>query len=55
MERGSTYFALFAVLYGLGLRVGEASNSEIKDVDLERRLLLIRDEVLQEPPRAVRP
>lgn len=43
MERGSTYFALFAVLYGLGLRVGEACRLEIKDVDLERRLLLIRE------------
>jgi site-specific recombinase XerD len=43
MERGSTYLALFAVLYGLGLRVGEACRLCIKDVDLERRLLLIRD------------
>lgn len=41
MERGSTYLALFAVLYGLGLRVGEACRLRIKDVDLERRLLLI--------------
>ena len=43
MERGSTYLAVFAVLYGLGLRVGEACRLCIKDVDLERRLLLIRD------------
>ena len=42
MERGGTYFVLFAVLYGLGLRVGEACRLGIKDVDLERRLLLIR-------------
>jgi len=42
-ERGSTYLALFAVLYGLGLRVGEACRLCIKDVDLERRLLLIRE------------
>jgi site-specific recombinase XerD len=43
MERGSTYLALFAVLYGLGLRVGEACRLHIEDVDLERRLLLIRE------------
>ena len=42
VERGSTYFVLFAVLYGLGLRVGEACRLRIKDVDLERRLLVIR-------------
>lgn len=43
MERGSTYFGLFAVLYGLGLRVGEACRLRIKDVDLERRLLMIQE------------
>ena len=43
MERGGTYFVIFAVLYGLGLRVGEACRLGIKDVDLERRLLLIRE------------
>jgi site-specific recombinase XerD len=43
MERGSTYFVLFAVLYGLGLRVGEACRLRIKDVDRERRLLVIRE------------
>jgi len=43
MERGRTYFVLFAVLYGLGLRVGEACRLAIKDVDLDRRLLLIRE------------
>lgn len=43
MERGGTYLALFAVLYGLGLRVGEACRLRIKDVDLKRRLLLIRE------------
>jgi len=42
-ERGSTYFTLFAILYGLGLRVGEACRLDIQDVDLERRLLLIRE------------
>ena len=43
LDRGSTYFALFAVLYGLGLRVGEACRLQIKDVDLERQLLVIRE------------
>lgn len=43
MERGSTYFVLFAVLYGLGLRVGEACRLRIKDVDCERQLLVIRE------------
>jgi site-specific recombinase XerD len=43
IERGSTYFVLFAVLYGLGLRVGEACRLCLKDVDLERRLLIIRE------------
>lgn len=43
IERGKTYFAIFAVLYGLGLRVGEACRLRIKDVDLERRLLVIRE------------
>ncbi|VIO69847.1 tyrosine-type recombinase/integrase [Bradyrhizobium ivorense] len=43
IERGNTYFALFAVLYGLGLRVGEACRLRLEDVDLERRLLIIRE------------
>ena len=42
-DRGSTYFALFAILYGLGLRVGEACRLRINDVDLERQLLIIRE------------
>jgi len=42
-ERGATYFVLFAVLYGLGLRVGEACRLCREDVDLERRLLIIRE------------
>jgi site-specific recombinase XerD len=43
MERGSTYFVLFAILYGLGLRVGEACRLRIKDIDRERQLLVIRE------------
>ncbi len=42
-ERGSTYFVIFAVLYGLGLRVGEVCRLCLKDVDLERQLLIIRE------------
>ena len=42
LNRGDTY-VLFAVLYGLGLRVGEACRLRIQDVDLGRRLLVIRE------------
>jgi len=41
--RGRTYHAIFAILYGLGLRVGEVCRLSISDVDLERRLLVIRE------------
>lgn len=41
--RGHTYYTIFALLYGLGLRVGEVSRLTIADVDLERRLLVIRE------------
>jgi site-specific recombinase XerD len=41
-RRGATYRTIFALLYGLGLRVGEASRLRHADVDLERRLLAIR-------------
>lgn len=40
--RGKTYHAIFAILYGLGLRVGEACRLQLKDVDFDRRLLVIR-------------
>jgi site-specific recombinase XerD len=40
--RGPTYRTLFALLYGLGLRVGEACHLQCGDVDLERGLLLVR-------------
>ena len=43
IERGKTYYVVFAVLYGLGLRVGEACRLRIEDLDLERRLLVIRE------------
>ena len=40
--RGRTYHAIFSILYGLGLRVGEACRLRIRDVDFDRRLLVIR-------------
>jgi site-specific recombinase XerD len=41
-HRGATYRTMFALLYGLGLRVGEVSRLRRTDVDLERRVLVIR-------------
>jgi site-specific recombinase XerD len=41
--RGPTYRAMFAVLYALGLRIGEACRLRCNDVDLERQLLVVRD------------
>jgi len=41
--RGPTYTLIFALLYGLGLRVGEVSRLRRRDVDLDRQLLVIRD------------
>jgi site-specific recombinase XerD len=41
--RAKTYYTIFAILYGLGLRVGEVCRLTIQDVDLERRLLVIRE------------
>ncbi|HEX7325310.1 MAG TPA: tyrosine-type recombinase/integrase [Rhodanobacteraceae bacterium] len=41
-DRGQTYYLLFAILYGLGLRVGEACRLRVQDVDRERGLLVIR-------------
>lgn len=40
--RGSTYRTAFALLYGLGLRVGEVARLHAGEVDLERSLLVIR-------------
>jgi site-specific recombinase XerD len=40
--RGATYKMIFALLYGLGLRVGEVSRLCRKDIDLEHDLLSIR-------------
>lgn len=41
--RGPTYHAIFAVLYGLGLRVGEVCRLDVADVDRPRQLLVIRN------------
>jgi integrase len=41
--RAATYRVIFILLYGLGLRVGEVSRLQFADVDLDRRLLVIRD------------
>ena len=40
--RGRTYRMAFALLYALGLRVGEVSRLRVGDVDLDRDLLVIR-------------
>jgi integrase len=40
--RGSTYHAIFALCYGLGLRSGEACGLRIGDVDARRQLLTVR-------------
>src|SRR5262249_10311718 len=40
--RAPTYRAIFTLLYGLGLRVGEVARLCIGDVDLTRDLLLVR-------------
>lgn len=41
-QRGMTYSTIFAILYGLGLRVGEVARLTRSDIDLSRRLLVIR-------------
>jgi site-specific recombinase XerD len=41
--RGPSYKTIFALLYGLGLRVGEVARLCRADVDFDRDLLIIRD------------
>ena len=43
VQRGKTYHALLAILYSLGLRVGEVCRLHVQDVDFELRLLVIRE------------
>lgn len=40
--RGTTYRAIFALCYGLGMRAGETCALRIGDVDVERQLLVVR-------------
>jgi site-specific recombinase XerD len=42
-HRALVYETVFALLYGLGLRVGEVTRLLVGDVDFERATLLIRD------------
>jgi integrase len=48
-HRGATYATIFALLYGLGLRVGEVARLTLADIDLSRRLLVIRGTKPQRP------
>lgn len=41
--RGITYNTIFAILYGLGLRVGEVCRLRTRDVDFDRRLLVVKN------------
>jgi len=43
LMRGASYHAIFAILYGLGLRVGEVCRLRLRDVDLDRQLLVVRE------------
>ena len=42
-NRGGIYWMIFALMYGLGLRVAEAARLCRQDVDLERKVLVIRE------------
>lgn len=42
-HRGMTYRTIFALLYGLGLRVGEVSRVTRGDVDFDRGLLIVKE------------
>lgn len=42
-HRGLVYETVFALLYGLGLRVGEVARLKLADADLAQNTLLIRD------------
>jgi site-specific recombinase XerD len=41
--RGPSYATIFSLLFGLGLRVGEVARLRCRDVDQERKILIIRD------------
>lgn len=40
-NRGGSYYLMFALMYALGLRVGEVTRLRLEDVDLKRQLLRI--------------
>ncbi len=40
--RGPAYRTIFALLYGLGMRVGEVARLRVGDLDCERQLLVVR-------------
>jgi site-specific recombinase XerD len=42
-QRGPTYATVFALLAGLGLRIGEVSRLQCGDIDLQRDVLLVRN------------
>ena len=42
-HRGLTYRTIFALLYGLGLRVSEVARFRMGDVDLRHQLLIVRE------------
>jgi site-specific recombinase XerD len=42
-QRGPAYATIFALLAGLGLRIGEVSRLQCGDVDLQREVLLVRN------------
>jgi site-specific recombinase XerD len=42
-NRGRIYFMAFALMYGLGLRVGEVARLRHRDIDWDRKLLVIRE------------
>lgn len=42
LYRGLTYETIFALLYGLGLRVGEVARLQVGDLDRARSVLIIR-------------
>jgi len=41
-HRGTTYHAIFALCYGLGLRAGEACGLRLGDVNVSQNLLVVR-------------
>ncbi len=43
LRRGPTYYMIFALIYGLGLRVSEAAKLTREDVDTTRDLLIVRE------------